>query len=97
MTEKKPGNGFLPWIISMKVDERTDVASSVSCRPLYPLSVLIFISCSFLLLLYQLCNTCGLAAALCELLGTCKATVTADLLFPADGIDRFREAIDPLM
>lgn len=38
MTEKKPRNGFLPWIISTKVDEQTDVTSCVSCLPLSPVS-----------------------------------------------------------
>lgn len=30
-TEKKPRNGFLPWIISMEMDEHAD-GTSVSCH-----------------------------------------------------------------
>lgn len=65
-TEKKRINGFLPWIVSMKVDEHADVTSSLPCRPLYLLSALIFLSCSFFLLLCHLLQPfCGRAAALC--------------------------------
>lgn len=97
-TEKKQRNGFLPWMVSMKVDEHADVTSSLPCRPLYLLSALIFLCCSFFLLLCHLLQPlCGRAAALYEPLWACRATAEAHLLLPADGIDVFRDAIDPLM
>lgn len=67
ITEKRPKNGFLPWIISMKVDEHADVTFRVPSPP-SPVSShlhLLQLHPSSLSLLQQFI---GLAAALWELL-----------------------------